>query len=104
MHNTANMCKIIYYNFYSYRLIYPHLVHPCDTARNGGCSQICEKGKDKYGCACEDGFVLGKDTKTCMKGMIIIFFIKIYTRNLKNKNILKKTISGSHKSRKSTGS
>ena len=69
------MCKIIYYNFYSYRLIYPYLVHPCDTPSNGGCSQICEKGTDKYGCACEDGFVLGNDTRTCIKGMMRFIFL-----------------------------
>lgn len=45
-------------------------VHPCDTTRNGGCSQICKKVKDKYACACEDGFVIQKDGKTCVKGLI----------------------------------
>ena len=47
---------------------FPILVHPCDTASNGGCSQICNKGKDNYTCACEDGFTLGKDGNMCNKG------------------------------------
>ena len=46
------------------------LVHPCDTASNGGCSQICKRNKDKHTCNCEDGFVLGTDGKTCNKGEI----------------------------------
>ena len=47
---------------------FPFLVHPCDTGSNGGCSQICNKRNWKHECACEDGFVLGKDKKTCNKG------------------------------------
>lgn len=46
----------------------PYLVHPCDKASNGGCKQICNKKKEKYECACEDGFVLAKDGKACNKG------------------------------------
>ena len=53
-------------------IIIPVLVHPCDTADNGGCNQICNKQKHKHECACEDGFVLGKDGKTCNKGYIYI--------------------------------
>ena len=90
MHKSANMSKIIYYNFYSYRLIYPYLVHPCDTPSNGGCSQICEKGKDKYGCACEDGFVLGNDTKTCIKGMMRFIFLRFILVIIKIKIYWKK--------------
>ena len=44
------------------------LVHPCDTVSNGNCSQICNKRKHKYECACEDGFTLEKDRETCTKG------------------------------------
>ena len=44
------------------------LVHPCDTASNGGCNQICKKHMQKYTCACEGGFKLGKDGKACIKG------------------------------------
>ena len=52
-------------------------VHPCDTTLNGGCSQICKKAKDKYACACEDGFLIQKDGKTCVKGLIwYCFFAK----------------------------
>ena len=47
---------------------FPCLVHPCDTANNGGCNQICHKKKNNYECACKDGFVLGKDGQTCTKG------------------------------------
>ncbi len=44
------------------------LVHPCDRQSNGGCSQICNKTKLAYECACEEGFALEKDRKTCVKG------------------------------------
>lgn len=44
------------------------LVHPCDTASKGGCSQICKKKGKRYECNCEDGFVLGDDKETCNKG------------------------------------
>ncbi len=47
---------------------FPCLVHPCDTASNGGCNQICKKRKHKYTCACNDGFVLGNDGRKCSKG------------------------------------
>ncbi len=60
----------MYRNSATYWIISLYLVHPCDTASNGGCKQICNKRKHKYRCACEDGFVLGKDGKTCNKGMI----------------------------------
>ncbi len=44
------------------------LVHPCDKASKGGCSQLCNKRKEKYECACKDGFLLGDDKRTCNKG------------------------------------
>ena len=44
------------------------LVHPCDEANNGGCSQICNKRKEKHECSCDVGFVLGEDKKGCNKG------------------------------------
>ena len=47
---------------------YSVLVHPCDTASNGGCSQICNKRKNTYECACDDGFIIGGDKRTCNKG------------------------------------
>ena len=47
---------------------FPILVHPCDTENNGGCSQICNKTRNKYNCACKEGFVLEKDDKSCIKG------------------------------------
>ena len=46
----------------------PYLVHPCDKSSNGGCNQICKKMKNEYACACQDGFVIGSDGKTCIKG------------------------------------
>ena len=45
-------------------------MHPCDEANNGGCSQICNKNKEKRECACEAGFVLGKNKMTCKKGWL----------------------------------
>ena len=45
-----------------------YLVHPCDEANNGGCSQICSKRKEKHVCSCEPGFALEKDKTTCKKG------------------------------------
>ena len=47
------------------------LVHPCDTANNGGCSQLCYKKMGNYKCACKSGFTLGEDGKSCNKGLII---------------------------------
>ena len=52
-------------------LIISTLVHPCDTAANGGCSQICNKKMEKYECACKSGFTLGQDGKSCNKGLIL---------------------------------
>ena len=64
-------------------VIIPVLVHPCDTAGNGGCSQICNKQKHKHECACEDGFELGKDGKTCNKGYLYIYhFVHLYRNKL----------------------
>ena len=48
-------------------MIFP-LVHPCDESDNGGCSQICNKIKEKHECSCEAGFLLGGDNTTCNKG------------------------------------
>ena len=45
-----------------------YLVHPCDETKKGGCSQICNKRKEKYECSCEAGFVLGENNSTCKKG------------------------------------
>ena len=45
-----------------------YLVHPCDEGNNGGCSQICNKRKEKHECSCEPGFVLGEDKSICKKG------------------------------------
>ncbi len=53
------------------------LVHPCDEASNGGCSQICNKIKEKHECSCETGFVLGKDKRTCKKGQKYTHFIHV---------------------------
>ncbi len=44
------------------------LVHPCDEASKGGCSQICNKRKEKHECSCEVGFVLTEDKMSCKKG------------------------------------
>ena len=46
-----------------------YLVHPCDKANNGGCSQICNKRNEKHECSCEPGFVLENNT-TCKKGQL----------------------------------
>ena len=48
--------------------IFQFLVHPCDKANNGGCSQICNKRMEKHECSCEAGFVLKEDKMTCKKG------------------------------------
>ena len=47
------------------------LVHPCEEANKGGCSQICNKRKEKHECSCEVGFVLEEDQMTCKKGSLI---------------------------------
>jgi len=57
------------------------LVHPCDTASNGGCNQICNKHMQKYTCACEGGFTLGKDEKTCIKGWMRLFGMSAFIFN-----------------------
>ena len=44
------------------------IVHACDAANNGGCSQICNKIKEKHECTCQTGFVLAKDKRACKKG------------------------------------
>merc|ERR1712165_674707 len=41
-------------------------IDPCDIG-NGGCGQICQKNGDSAVCACEDGFKLGSDGKSCSK-------------------------------------
>ncbi len=46
------------------------LVHPCDEANNGGCSQICNKRNEKHECSCESGFILEEDKATCQKGWL----------------------------------
>ena len=43
-------------------------MHACDATNNGGCSQICNKIKEKHECACQTGFVLANDGRTCKKG------------------------------------
>ena len=47
---------------------FQYLVHPCDEANNGGCSQICNKRKENRECSCEIGFTLGEDKTSCKKG------------------------------------
>ena len=47
------------------------LVHPCDKANKGGCSQICYKMNETYECSCEPGFILRKDKATCQKGWLL---------------------------------
>ena len=47
---------------------FKRLVHPCDEANNGGCSQICNKRKENHTCSCEPGFLLGEDKRVCKKG------------------------------------
>ena len=44
------------------------LVHPCEKENKGGCSQICNKRKEKHECSCEVGYVLTRDKRTCKKG------------------------------------
>ena len=44
-----------------------NIVHPCDIG-NGGCGQICNRDGDDAVCACEEGFELGSDGKSCSKG------------------------------------
>ena len=46
------------------------LVHPCDEANNGGCSQICNKRNETHECSCESGFILEEDKATCQKGWL----------------------------------
>ena len=69
------------FNFTMYSHIISILVHPCDTAANGGCSQICNKKRDSYKCACKYGFKLGHDGKSCNKGLITKltkYFVRVY--------------------------
>lgn len=54
------------YNFY--QIIFLLLVHPCDTTKNGGCDQICNKRNHTYECACKEGFALGEDRQMCSEG------------------------------------
>ena len=49
------------------------LVHPCDKANNGGCSQLCKKRKEWHVCSCKAGFVLVKDNRTCKRGKNILY-------------------------------
>ena len=47
------------------------LVHPCDEAKNGGCSDKCiklEEEKNGFVCSCDQGRKLKSDGKTCTKG------------------------------------
>ena len=55
-------------NYHFYQIIFLLPVHPCDTTNNGGCNQICNKRNHAYECACQEGFALGEDRKTCSEG------------------------------------
>lgn len=50
------------------------LVHSCDTDINAGCSDICNKKGDGFECACEAGFELDSDKKTCVRGIAWFYF------------------------------
>ena len=50
------------FNFLKIQLF---LVHPCDVG-NGGCEQECVKDGDVAVCACEEGFELASDGKSCI--------------------------------------
>ena len=69
--NNSTLRIYVQLDFYNkcdlYWLLF-FVVHPCDTIGNAGCSQICNKKKQKYECACEEGYVLGKDRRTCYTG------------------------------------
>ena len=40
-------------------------VHPCDKENRGGCTQTCTKSGEKAECACNEGYFLENDGKTC---------------------------------------
>ena len=63
---------IIYRNWERNVLIihFKYLVHPCDEANNGDCSQICNKKEEKHECSCEAGFLLAEDKRNCKKGWL----------------------------------
>ena len=45
-------------------------VHPCDKADKAGCEQTCNKKGVEAQCACEEGFLLKEDGKTCKESML----------------------------------
>ena len=48
---------------------------------NGGCSHLClNRPKNKYVCACQMGFELMKDKKTCVPNAFIVYTRKLYMR------------------------
>ena len=66
---------------------FPILVHACDEAKKGGCSQICNKRKENHECSCESGFVLEEDKMTCKKGQLcaLIFVIAEFNKLILSK-------------------
>ena len=70
-----NPCPLIIHNhtkqsFFirDYLITLYNLVHPCDKANKGGCSQLCNKRKEWHVCSCNAGFLLREDKRTCIKG------------------------------------
>lgn len=65
------------------------------TNNNGGCSHLClNKPQDKYVCACQIGYELARDNKTCVVPEAFLLFARkenigrISIENTNNDNII----------------
>ena len=55
------------------------LVHVCDKERKGGCAQRCVKRGDGFFCDCNTGYKLGEDQKLCVKSMLFLFSLYVFS-------------------------
>ena len=62
---------ILKFSYISHKFLFTFVsVHPCDKADKAGCEQTCNKKGVEAQCACEEGFLLKEDGKTCKESKL----------------------------------